>query len=118
MDVDGAIDRVLLGEPLQSIYAEQRDEMLRSVGLEPKEAASETFAKETRRFVNKVARQLGDRHPGDQRALAALHEWVLRVDDYDPWDALLSHFEFDGKELLVRRGRMLFPGPLTAHWEP
>jgi hypothetical protein len=47
----------------------------------------------------------------------ALREWVVRVEHYEAWDALLAGFDFHGKAALVRRGRMLFPGPLTAHWE-
>ena len=37
--------------------------------------------------------------------------------DYEAWDALLTHYQFDGKEELIRRGRVLFAGPMTAHWD-
>lgn len=41
---------------------------------------------------------------------------MLLVDHYEAWDALLAGFDFPGKAALVRRGKMRFPGPLTAHW--
>ena len=53
----------------------------------------------------------------DQRAQIALRDWVLDVKDYEAWDALLTHYQFDGKEELIRRGRVLFAGPMTAHWD-
>jgi len=40
----------------------------------------------------------------------------MECDHYEAWDALLAGFDFPGKSALVRRGRMRFPGPLTAHW--
>jgi hypothetical protein len=41
----------------------------------------------------------------------------MQSDHYEAWDSLLSGFAVDGREALVRRGRVLFPGPLTAHWD-
>lgn len=118
MNVTEAVDRVLLGESLGMIGAEWRIEALRSVGMEPEEARPETFRKEAIAFVNKVCRQLGERHEGDSRAEAALITWARRVDEYDVFDSLLDHFRhFEGRDSLVRRGKMLFPGPLTAHWD-
>jgi hypothetical protein len=67
--------------------------------------------------MRRFARHLGDRHAGDPRAATALRSWILACDHYEAWDALLSGFVFDGRDALVRRGRMMFPGPLTAHWE-
>ena len=42
---------------------------------------------------------------------------MRRVEDYDAFDALLSNYKFAGREIIIRRGKQLFPGPLTAHWE-
>ena len=117
MDVREAIERVLQGESLAMLAAAYRTELLRSVGLEPKEAQRSTFQNETRRFINKLCRELGDRHAGDPRVLVALRDWVVRVNDYEAWDALLASFQFEGKETFVERGRTMFPGPLTAHWD-
>jgi hypothetical protein len=63
-----------------------------------------------------LARHLGDRHSGEIRVGCALRDWVTQCDHYEAWDALLSGFAIEGREALLRRGRMLFPGPLTAHW--
>jgi hypothetical protein len=118
MQLSEAVERILLGEPLQSVAADYRSTLLQDCGLEPAEAGPRTFQPETRRFMNRLCRELAHRHEGDSRAAAALHDWVHRVDDYDAFDALLSGFgQFDGREAIVRRGRTLFPGPLTAHWE-
>lgn len=117
MDLDQAEERVLLGEPLDAIAAAYREELLQSVDLRADEADPATFAKETRQFMGRLCRRLSDRHSADHRVRLALQEWVQRVDDYEAWDALLSTWDFDGKALLIRRGRMLFPGPLTAHWQ-
>ena len=49
-------------------------------------------------------------------SISALHWWpaIARFEA----DALLAGaFEIEGKEALIRRGRMLFPGPLTRHWD-
>ena len=107
---------MLLGASLQQVAAAYRQSLIDAFDFRPEETTVETFADETAVFMRRVARQLGDRHAGDARVLRALHDWVLRVDHYEAWDALLSAFEFQGKATLIRRGRMLFPGPLTAHW--
>lgn len=117
MDVEQGIERVLLGEPLKMLAAACREEMLESVGLDPREALPETFRAETESFMKKLCRTLGERHPGDHRAMVALREWVRDARDYEAWDALLTHFDFDGKDQLIRRGRVLFAGPMTAHWD-
>jgi hypothetical protein len=116
MQLDEAMERVLLGESIRSIAVDHRANLLASVHLDPREALPETFAAETSSFTKALCRALGERHAGDPRALAALREWVRVVDDYEAWDALLTHFDFAGKEQLVRRGRTMFAGPLTAHW--
>lgn len=117
MDVADAIERVLLGESMRSVAAAHREQVIRSVGLAVDEVGAREFWDDTRRFMNRLARDLGERHAGDSRVCAALAEWVRRVDDYDAFDALLAHFDrFEGRALIVRRGKQLFPGPLTAHW--
>lgn len=108
---------MLDGEPIRVLAAGYRQGLLVAMGLDPAEADRRTFAKDTSLYVNKVCRELGDRHPGDHRALVALMDWARVAEDYEVWDALLSYFDFDGKEAFVRRGRVLFPGPMTSHWD-
>ena len=118
MEVAEAVDRVLLGESLLQIRSAWRAEALDSMGMRPDEARPDTFLKEATRFAAKVCRVLGDRHAGDSRAATALADFVRRVDDYDAYDSLLANFRsFDGRELIVRRGRTLYPGTLTEHWD-
>lgn len=117
MKIDEGVERVLQGEPLAMLSVAYREGLLRDMDLDPEAVEPETFGVETRRFVNKLCRHLGDRHAGDARVAVALEEWVWHVEDYEPWDALLSGFDFAGKERLIARGRNLFPGPLTAHWQ-
>ncbi|MBK8980051.1 MAG: hypothetical protein IPM29_29475 [Planctomycetes bacterium] len=118
MEVSEAIERILLGESLAQVVAAWREEALAALGLRLDEARPETFRPEAIRFANKVCRTLGERHEGDSRAETALAVWARQVDEYDVYDALLSHFRsFDGRDALVRRGRQLFPGPLTSHWD-
>jgi len=116
MQLEQAMKHVLLGESMRSIAVAHRSDLLASVHLDPREALPETFEAETTSFMKALSRALGERCSGDARALNALREWVRVVDDYEAWDALLTHFEFEGKVQMVRRGRMLFAGPLTAHW--
>ena len=117
MDLEEGVARVLQGEPLAALSAAYREELLRAMGFDPEQVQPGVMAVETRRFVNKLCRHLGDRHAGDARVAVALEEWVWHVEDYEPWDALLAGFDFQGKERLIARGRNLFPGPLTAHWD-
>jgi hypothetical protein len=107
---------VLLGEPMAEIASAYREDLLRDMGFDPEDAPEDLFSKETKRFMNKLSRQLGDRHHGDRRAGAALENWVRRVEEYDVFDALLSHFDFPSRPAVLARGNMLFPGTLTAHW--
>ena len=117
MDVGTAVADVLLGASLRQIAAVYRQSLIEAFDFRPEDLSAETFLDETMLFMRKVARHLGDRHAGDARVGAALHAWVQTVDHYEAWDALLSGFEFPGKGALVRRGRKLFAGPLTAHWQ-
>lgn len=111
-----AAKRILLGESIASVATTFREELLDSVGLRPDEAEPGTFQKEATRFVNRLCRELGDRHAGDRRAAYALRDWVQQSNEYECWDALLAGFAFEGRERLVERGRMLFPRTMTAHW--
>lgn len=117
MKLPEAIERVLLGESLRDIAIAKREQMLADVGLAADEARPTTFVAEVTKFTNQLCRELGERHAGDSRAEVALVRWANLVDEYDAYDSLLANFrDFDGRDALVRRGRNLFPGPLTAHW--
>ena len=116
MNVEQATDRVLLGESLKMVAAAYREARIDAVGLDRREALPETFANETATFMRDLCRHLGERLAGDRRVLSALRAWVRHADDYEAWDALLTHFDFDGKDALIKRGRVLFAGPMTAHW--
>ncbi len=95
MKVEAAVDRVLLGESMQCLAESYREQLLVGLGLNPEECEDALFLKETHK----------------------LRTWVRVVEDYDAYDALLSNYRFEGRDVVIRRGRMLFPGPLTAHWE-
>ena len=116
MEISEAVDAIQLGAGLDQIYHEHRQDLLHSVGLDPGEVGPQELHKDTLRFMNRLCRHLGERHAGDTRVGAALEGWVRIVDEYDAFDALLSGFSFESRELVLRRGRRLFPGPLTAHW--
>ena len=116
MDLEEAIERILLGEPMRMLAVAYREELLASFDLDADEVADDTFVKDTRLFMNKLCRVLSDRHEGDKRAMVALRDWVPLVRDYEAWDSLLANFHFESKETLIRRGRVLFAGPMTAHW--
>ena len=116
MDVQAAVDDILLGASLRQVAGDYRQSLIDGFGFRDDEVASDTFSEEPTSFMRKVVRQLGDRHAGDSRVLRPLHDWVLQVDHYEAWDALLTGFEFPGKSAVVRRGKLLFPGTLTAHW--
>jgi hypothetical protein len=116
MDIATAVQDVLLGASLQQIAAAMREELIRDFDFRPEEVTPATFVAETMAFMRKLARHLGDRHAGDARVGHALRQWILHCDHYEAWDALLTGFHVDGREALVTRGRLLFPGPLTAHW--
>ncbi len=111
-----ATQRVMLGESLRMIAADYRQTLLAEMGFDPEEVESSLFEKETSQFMRQLCRHLGDTQEGETRVSAALRDWVRQVEDYEAYDALLSHYDFAGKDVLINRGRMLFPGPLTAHW--
>lgn len=111
-----AVESIRLGEPLASIADGHRLRLLRAAGVDPDEADDDLFAEEVDRFMRGLCRRIGDRHSGDARVGAALVVWVDRCRDYEAWDALLSGFEFEGRPRYLKRGKTMFPGPLTAHW--
>ena len=116
MEISHAVADVLCGASLQQVAADYRARLVADLGLRTEEVAGDRFRDEVATFMRGFARHLGDRHAGNPRVGQALREWVRLSDHYEAWDALLSGFAVDGREALVRRGRMLFPGPLTAHW--
>lgn len=117
MDIDVASRRILLGESIASLAADYRRALLDALGLTQEDAAPTTFQKESVRFAGKVCRHLAERHATHGYVQTALADWARMVDDYDAYDALLGTFpDFDGRESLLRRGKALFPGPLTSHW--
>jgi hypothetical protein len=111
------VQDVLMGASLPQVAAAYRDDLIQHFGFRPEEVGPDTFAREVAAFMRRLARQLGERHAGDSRVGHALQQWVLRCDHYEAWDALLTGFDVEGRETLLRRGRVLFPGPLTAHWD-
>jgi hypothetical protein len=113
-----AVDEILLGASLQQVASAFREQLLRDFQFRPDEVTPSTFQPEVTAFMRRLARHLGDRHAGDPRVGHALRDWIMVCDHYEAWDALLSAFDVADREVLVRRGRMLFPGPLTAHWSP
>lgn len=116
-NVENAAADVLLGASMRQIAAEYRDELIEEFGFRDDEVTPATFQNETATFMRRLARHLGDRHGGDARVGHALQEWVGFTDHYEAWDALLSGFDVDDREALLRRGKVLFPGTLTAHWD-
>ncbi len=117
-DIRRAADDVLLGASMRQVAHEFRERLIEDFGFRPEEVTQETFKDEVAAFMRALARHLGDRHPGDTRVGEALETWVRFTDHYEAWDALLAgSFDVEGKEALIRRGRMLFPGPLTRHWD-
>lgn len=111
-----AIESIRLGEDLSSIAAGHRARLCRGADIDPEEADDEVFAAEVAGFMRALCRRIGDRHAGEARMAAALRDWVERSRDYEAWDALLSGFEFEGRSRYVERGRVMFPGSMTAHW--
>ena len=116
-DIPAAVGEVLLGASITQIAAMYREQLIAEFGFRPDEITADTFGGESASFLRKLARHLGDRHAGDRRVGHALRDWVQQCDHYEAWDALLSGFTIEGREALVRRGRVMFPGPLTAHWD-
>ncbi|MEO0479556.1 MAG: hypothetical protein AAF196_08760 [Planctomycetota bacterium] len=118
MELLEAVRRIELGESLAQIAESRRIELLSDCGLDPDDARPDTFRKEAHQFVAKLARHLGDRHFGDGRIADVLAQWTRFSDDYDVYDALLANFtQFDGREQVLQKGRVLFPGTLTGHWD-
>lgn len=117
MNVKRAVEDVMLGASLRQVAIAYRDALIEQFQFRPEEVSSSTFSGETESFMKTVARHLGDKHRGDGRVQHALQVWVMECDHYEAWDALLAGFDFPGKSALLRRGRVRFPGSLTAHWQ-
>jgi len=116
MDIPSAVREVQMGASLREIAADFRRELLKTFGFGPEETTPDTFRDEVQMFMRKLARHLGDRHSGEPRIGQALRDWCRHSDHYEAWDALLTSFQIEERESLVRRGKQMFPGPLTAHW--
>ena len=117
-DIQRAAKDVLLGATMRQVAAEYREQLIEDFGFRPEEVNQETFLDEVAALMRALARHLGDRHQGDPRAGEALETWVRFTDHYEAWDALLAGgFDVEARDALIRRGRMLFPGPLTRHWD-
>ncbi|MEC8252642.1 MAG: hypothetical protein VX044_05470 [Planctomycetota bacterium] len=117
-DIQRAADDVLLGASMRQVADEFRERLIEDFGFRPEEVTQDTFKDEVGAFMRALARHLGDRHASDARVGEALETWVRFSDHYEAWDALLAGaFEIEGRDALIRRGRMLFPGPLTRHWD-
>lgn len=116
MELATAAAEVLLGASLQQVASDVRQRWIRDFGFRDDEVTPDTFRTEVAAFMRRLARHLGDRHAGDPRVGSALREWIEECDHYEAWDALLTGFAVSDREPLLRRGRLLFPGPLTAHW--
>lgn len=116
MQLERAVKEILLGASVHSVGACYRQDLIDTFGFRPEEVRPETFAAETESFQRRLCRMLGDRHAGNARVGQALRDWVMLSEHYEAFDALLSAWDFPGKQALVERGRRLFPGPLTSHW--
>ena len=116
VELTESAEHVLLGEPLRSVAESYRTALLVEMGFDPEDAPDDLFRKETMRYMNQLCRHLGDHHAGDSRVAATLRDWVRVVEEYDAFDTLLTHYKFESRDAVLRRGRVLFPGPLTAHW--
>lgn len=116
-EIARGVKEVLLGASMRQVADEYRDRLIEDFGFREEDVTPGTFKKEVTAYMRALARQLGDRHQGDVRVGEALATWVRFTEHYEAWDALLSGFEIEGKDALIRRGRMLFPGALTSHWD-
>jgi len=117
LDLKQAAQRILEGESMIQLAESYRLAMIEEMGLREEDTSAQTFRREALAFTGQLCRHLGQRHSGDGRVAVALHLWCQLVEDYDAWDVLMSGgYVFEGREAMLRRGRILFPGPLTGHW--
>src|SRR5688572_2968846 len=101
MQLERAVREILLGASVQSVGAAYRQELIDAFAFRPDEVKRDTFAAETESFQRRLCRMLGDRHGGHPRVGQALRDWLLLSDHYEAFDALLSGWDFPGKEALV-----------------
>jgi hypothetical protein len=116
-EIERGVKDVLLGASMRQVAGEYRERLIEDFGFRPEEVTPATFGEEVTAYMRALARQLGDRHQGDVRVGEALATWVRFTEHYEAWDALLTGFDVEGREALIRRGRLLFPGALTGHWD-
>lgn len=116
VDITIAVGELQDGASLLEVASDFRERLIADAGVRAEEVSESTFQTEVADFMRSLARHLGERHAGERRIGHALREWVRHSDHYEAWDALLSGFDIDGREALLRRGKVMFPGPLTAHW--
>ena len=116
-EISRGVKDVLLGASMRQVADEYRERLIEDFGFRPEEVSHNTFGAEVTAFMRALARHLGDRHQGDVRVGEALSTWVRFTEHYEAWDALLSGFDVEGKDALIRRGRLLFPSTLTSHWD-
>jgi len=124
MELEKAIEDILLGESLRSLrnrlLMDQlgvRDEDQLAValrGLDDTRAAE--LRMDAQRFLGTVCRTLGERHERDMRICRVIEIWAEESKDYDAFDALLCNFDWPGRERILAEGRRLFPSTLTEHW--
>ncbi len=119
MDHPEALQRVTEGEPLRQLAAVYREDLIRDLlDQDPADVSPTLFQKETTQFMNKLCRLVAERHSGERRMASMLVEYIEYVSDYDAYDALLGHFEdFEGRPQILQKGKVLFAGPMTAHWD-
>lgn len=116
MDQTQAVKDIMLGASLRDVAAAYRQSLIETFQFRPEEVTKTTLMPETTLFMKKLCRHLGDKYAGERQIGQALRDWILLVDHYEAYDALLSGFDFEGKQQLIERARVLFPGTLTAHW--
>ena len=116
-EISRGVKDVLLGASMRQVADEYRERLIEDFGFRPEEVSHNTFGAEVTAFMRALARHLGYRHQGDVRVGEALSTWVRFTEHYEAWDALLSGFDVEGKDALIRRGRLLFPSTLTSHWD-
>jgi hypothetical protein len=108
---------VLLGASLAQVAAEYcRPSCIRDFGFRPEEVTVDTFRSEVARSCAswRAISAIGIAGDAARRPRAAAVDHA--VDHYEAWDALLSGFRRRPRSAGAAR-RVLFPGPLTAHWD-
>ena len=116
ISLTSAAERVLLGEELVSIHDARRSWLCAEAEIDAKEDEG-AFRTDADQFLRDLCRELAEKHAGRARIAVALRRWLDRSSDYEAWDALMSAFDFDGRDRMLARGMRLFPGMMTSHWQ-